>query len=190
MNQTHSATLTFTPAVVLRRAVAVLAGALVVALSAQAAVPLPGTVVPLTLQVPAVLVVGLLLGPRLGAASMVTYLGLGLAGLPVFAPGGAPGLARLLGPTGGYLLAFPVAAALAGLLAGDGRRWGRTALGLLAGLAAVHVGGMAQLAAIGNGDWAFAARFGSAPFLAMDAVKLAVALLLVRRFAPTLRARL
>ena len=190
MSVTQSASLVFTPWMVLRRSVAVVAGALFVALSAQVAAPLPGTAVPLTLQVPAVLIVGALLGPRLGVASMVTYLAMGIAGLPVFAPGGAPGLARLIGPTGGYLLAFPVAAALAGQLAADGRRWGRIAAGLVAGLLAVHAGGMAQLAALGGGDWAVAARLGSAPFLAVDAVKVLIALLLVRRFAPILRARL
>jgi biotin transport system substrate-specific component len=190
MNGTQSASLTFAPATVLRRGLAVVAGAVLVALGAQASVPLPGTAVPFTLQVPAVLLVGALLGPRLGAASMVMYLGMGLAGLPVFAPGGLPGLARLMGPTGGYLLAFPVAAAVTGQVSADGRQWGRVAAGLVAGLAAVHLGGMAQLAALGDGDWAVAARLGSLPFLAMDAVKLTIALLLVRRFAPTLRARL
>ncbi|MFI5208651.1 MAG: biotin transporter BioY, partial [Gemmatimonadales bacterium] len=96
------------------RALATLAGALVVALAAQFALPLPGTPVPFTFSPLAVLVVGALLGPRIGALSLITYLAMGAAGLPVFAPLGAPGFARLFGPTGGYLLAYPLAAAFAG----------------------------------------------------------------------------
>jgi len=107
----------------------VAAGALAVALASQVAVPLPGTPVPMTLQPFAVLLVGGLLGARRGAASLVFYLALGASGLPVFTPVGAPGLARLLGPTGGYLLAYPFAAALVGWLVA--RRAGWT--GLIAG---------------------------------------------------------
>jgi len=119
----------------LRRAGAVILGAALVAVAAQVSIPLPGTPVPLTLQPLAVLLVGGLLGPALGAASMILYLALGAAGLPVFTPYGLPGLARLFGPTGGYLIAYPVAAFAVGKLAGDGRGWGRLALALLAGLA-------------------------------------------------------
>jgi biotin transport system substrate-specific component len=172
-----------------RRAIAVLGGALLVALGAQLAVPLPGTPVPLTLQVPAVLIVGALLGPGLGAASMVAYLAAGAVGLPVFAPGGVPGLARLFGPTGGYLLAFPLAAACVAHLAGHGRPWGRLMLGLVAGLAAVHAGGVAQLVAL-HADWHVALRLGSLPFLLHDALKLLFAALVIRRLAPTTRALL
>jgi biotin transport system substrate-specific component len=189
MNSLQSIPIALAPSVVLRRSLVVLAGALLVTLGAQVAVPLPGTTVPLTLQVPAVLVVGALLGPRLGIASMVLYLLLGSAGLPVFAPGGAPGFARLIGPTGGYLLAFPVAAGLVGHVVGHAPGWGRSAVGLVAGLLAVHAGGTAQLAVL-SGSFAEAVRVGSLPFLMGDVLKLAVALLLVRRFAPLLRARL
>lgn len=179
----------FVAAGIVPRTVAVLSGALLVGLAAQLAVPLPGTPVPLTLQVPAVLLVAGLLGPRAGAASMVVYLALGIAGLPVFAPVGPPGFARLLGPTGGYLLAYPVAAALAGQIVGDGRSWPRLSAALLLGLAAIHLGGMAQLAVL-TGDPDNAWRLGSLPFLLLDAIKLAVVALLLRRFAPTFRARL
>ncbi|HET7039175.1 MAG TPA: biotin transporter BioY, partial [Gemmatimonadales bacterium] len=136
----------FTASVLLRRALAVAAGAVLVALGAQAAVPIPGTPVPITLQVAAVLIVGGLLGPSLGASSLVLYLLAGAAGLPVFAPGGLPGAARLFGPTGGYLLAYPLAAAVAGLGMAAGRRWARLAVALVAATAVIHLGGMAQLA--------------------------------------------
>src|SRR5216683_3309354 len=96
---------------IIRRAAAVIVGALVVAAAAQVSVPLPGTPVPMTLQPLAVLLVGGLLGAPLGALSMILYLAMGAAGLPVFTPT-VPllGFARLLGPTGGYLLAYPLAA--------------------------------------------------------------------------------
>src|SRR3989454_295552 len=136
---------------IIRRAAAVVLGALLVAAAAQVAVPLPGTPVPMTLQPLAVLLVGGLLGARLGATSMVLYLALGIAGLPVFTPT-VPllGIARLLGPTGGYLLAYPVAAWVVGWLVTPGLApgvtppaWGRVAMGVLCGLALIHVGGLA-----------------------------------------------
>src|SRR5258707_2183543 len=98
------------------RALAILIAVGALALASQFALPLPGTPVPLTLQPFVVVLTGLLLGPRDAAVAMVAYLMLGAVGLPVWAPIGAPGLMRLLGPTGGYLLAYPVAAAVAGKL--------------------------------------------------------------------------
>ncbi len=177
------------PAFGARRIAAGLAGVILVSLGAQAAVPIPGTPVPFTFQGPAVLIVGALLGPAAGSASLVLYLALGAAGLPVFAPTGAPGLARLLGPTGGYLLAYPVAAAIAGQVARDGRSWFRLGVGLLLGLLAIHVGGVAQLAAL-HGDMGIALRLGSLPFVIGDLSKLVVAGLVIRRFGPAVRALL
>ena len=183
--------LTFTPAGVVRRSLAMVAGAILVALASQVAIPLPGTPVPLTLQVPAVVFVGGILGARMGAGSMAIYLAMGLAGLPVFAPLGVPslGVARLLGPTGGYLLAYPAAAALAGGLIGEARSWPRLAAGLLAGMAAIYVGGIAQLAVLSGGLVA-ALRLGSLPFLVPDLLKLLIVGLILRRTAASFRARL
>lgn len=189
MNPTQAAQIAFTPAAVLRRSVLIAGGALLVALAAQVAFPLPGTPVPITLQVPAVLLVAGLLGSGVGSASLVLYLALGIAGLPVFAPVGPPGFARLLGATGGYLLAYPLAAALAGQVMGDARSWLRLSGGLLAGLAVVHLGGVAQLAVL-TGDLGVALRAGSLPFLWVDLLKALVVGLVLRRFAPTIRARL
>src|SRR6266480_40966 len=109
---------------------AVVLGAVLVALAAQVAVPLPGTPVPMTLQPMAVLLVGGLLGARLGALSMILYLTMGAAGLPVFTPT-VPllGFARLLGPTGGYLLAYPIAAWAVGRFAEPGRQHGENPSG-------------------------------------------------------------
>src|SRR5262245_31132406 len=99
-----------------RRVVAVVAFAALTALGARLAVPLPGLPVPVTMQTLVVTLAGALLGPYLGAASQVLYLLAGISGLPVFALGS--GFAYVFGPTGGYLLSYPVAAALTGLLAG------------------------------------------------------------------------
>src|SRR5882672_9669716 len=111
---------------VIRRTAAVVLGAVLVALAAQVSIPLPGTPVPMTLQPMAVLLVGGLLGARLGALSMILYLAMGAAGLPVFTPSPLllPGIARLFGQTGGYLLAYPVAAWAVGRFADPGRQPG------------------------------------------------------------------
>jgi len=100
------------------RQIALVVGAsLFVALCAHVTIPLmPLTPVPLTVQNLAVLLVGLLLGSRRGFAAMVLYLIEGAAGLPVFNPTGPGGIAQLLGPTGGFLMVYPLVAFIAGLL--------------------------------------------------------------------------
>jgi biotin transport system substrate-specific component len=90
------------------------AGSGLVALCAHAAIPLLFTPVPLSLAPWAVLFLGLVLGPRVAFASLCLYLTEGAAGLPVLSPLGPGGILQLLGPTGGYLLSYPIAAALAG----------------------------------------------------------------------------
>jgi biotin transport system substrate-specific component len=139
--------------------------------------------------------VGGLLGPALGASSLVLYLLLGAAGLSVFTPFGLPGVARLIGPTGGYLLAYPLAAAIVGRLASDsGRqpgvsRWVRPFFASLAGLVVIHLGGLAQLVLI-TGSGAAAVQLGTVPFLLSDIGKLSIAVLILRPFVSPLRARL
>jgi len=177
---------------------AVVLGAVLVALAAQVAVPLPGTPVPLTLQPMAVLLVGGLLGAPLGALSMILYLAMGAAGLPVFTPSPVllPGIGRLFGQTGGYLLAYPIAAYAVGALLTPGRRpgvsrteWARTAVAVLAGLVLIHLGGLAQLAIL-TGNLSAAARFGTVPFLLGDLLKIAVLVPVLAKLTPTIRARL
>ncbi len=178
---------------------AVVLGAVLVALAAQVSVPLPGTPVPMTLQPMAVLLVGGLLGARFGALSMILYLAMGAAGLPVFTPT-VPlfGIARLIGPTGGYLLAYPVAAWVTGWLnQPDGVRGGgaqhaaplRVGMGVLAGLVLIHLGGLAQLLIL-TGSLSAAARFGTAPFLLGDLLKITVLVPVLTKLTPTIRARL
>ncbi len=184
---------------IIRRAAAVIVGAFVVAAAAQVSVPLPGTPVPMTLQPLAVLLVGGLLGAPLGALSMILYLAMGAAGLPVFTPT-VPllGFARLLGPTGGYLLAYPLAAFAVGSIVpplritergSGGEDVARVALGVLVGLVLIHLGGLAQLAIL-TGNLSAAARFGTWPFLLGDLLKLAVLVPVLTKLTPTIRARL
>lgn len=150
--------------------------AVLTALGARVAVPLPGTPVPFTFQVLAVLLAGYLLGPTAGAASQALYLAAGVAGLPVFAAGG--GAAYLLGPTGGHLMAFPLAAAVVGLATTrrSGLAW--HAGGLAAGVAAIYLGGAAWLGLVTDHEAALAA--GVVPFLLTDALKAALALAIGR----------
>jgi biotin transport system substrate-specific component len=98
----------------LGRIVLTIAATEFVALCAHVSLPLPFTVVPLTLQTFAVILVGMLFGPVVGFSSMVLYLAEGATGLPVFSPHGLGGIAQLVGPTGGYLVSYPLAAACAG----------------------------------------------------------------------------
>ncbi len=174
---------------VARRVLAVVLGTALVAAASQVAIPLPGTPVPMTLQPLAVLIVAGLLGPGLGATSLVLYLALGAAGLPLFTPVGLPGIARLLGPTGGYLLAYPIAASATGRLATSGAGFARLALATLVGLVLIHLGGFAQLALL-TGSLSTAARFGTAPFLVGDFLKLLFAVLVLRPTIRPVRARL
>jgi biotin transport system substrate-specific component len=117
----------------LRNAGIILAGSVLLAICARVSVPLWFTPVPLSLQPFGVLLLGLLLAPRLAAGTLVAYLGEGIAGLPVFAPG-IPGPAHLLGPTGGYLMAYPAAAFLVSFL------WRRSGRGFFAAFASAVAG--------------------------------------------------
>ena len=172
-----------------RRAVGIGLGALVVALAARVVVPVPVSPVPMTLQPLAVLVVGGLLGAGGGLAALVLYLLLGVFGLPVFA-GGSSGFLRLMGPTGGYLLAFPLAAAATGALAGrlDADRASvlRVLLACALGMVVIHVGGVAQLAVLG-GDPGLAFRVGFVPFLTGDLLKIGLAAGLILLAGPRIR---
>lgn len=120
------------------------------AAAAQLAVHLPFTPVPFTLQPTIVLIGGAALGARLGATSQILYLALGAAGVHVFAssPILPQGIARVLGPTGGFLLAYPIAAFVAGWLAERGfdRRYLTSVLAMLAGQATYFIGGVSWLA--------------------------------------------
>ena len=168
------------------RAGGVLAVTALTAAAAQISFPLPFTQVPFTLQPMVVLVGGLALGSRLGCASQVLYLMAGLAGLPVFAASATlpPGPLRLLGPTGGYLMAYPIAAFLTGYLAERGfdRRYFTSVLAMIAGLLVVYAFGTTWLAFFArtvSGSSAVglnvALATGVYPFVIPDLIKLAAA---------------
>jgi len=149
--------------------------------AAQVSMPLPFTPVPFTFQPMIVLVGAAALGARLGMTSQILYLALGLAGLPVFAasPALPQGAARLLGPTGGYLMAYPFAAFVAGSLAERGfdRRYLTAVLAMACGLAVVFAGGVLWLMLFAQPALGFsgALRIGFTPFIAADVAKLVVA---------------
>jgi len=155
---------------------AIVGGAsLFVALCARITLPLPFTPVPLTLQNFGVLLVGLMLGSRRGLAALAIYLAEGLGGMPVFNPAGPGGLAQLLGPTGGYLLAYPFVAAVAGWIVERGAR---------TFLRAVVAGVLAEVLLFASGiSWlavfthsiAQALRFGFYLFILAEIIKVMLA---------------
>jgi biotin transport system substrate-specific component len=172
-------------------AIGAIAFATVLAIASQFAIPIPGTPVPITLQPLVVVLAGLVLGPAAAAASMVMYLTAGIVGLPVFAPVGLPGLGRLMGPTGGYLLAYPAAAVVAGMLgwrpsAQGAVGFARRVAAAAAGVLVLYVGGVAQLAVL-TGSLARAVELGVPPFVVFDALKAVVAAALAGAMATRLQ---
>lgn len=160
-----------------RSAAFAVVGSLFVAVCSHVAFPLPFTPVPFTLQPFAVLLVGMLLGPTAAFASMVLYLLEGALGMPVFTPLGMPGMARLLGPTGGYLFAYPVAAALAGLAATlHGRRpYLRYAAAGFAALVVIYAAGSLWFSHLLHVPFTAALSSAVLPFFVPDAVKVCAA---------------
>jgi biotin transport system substrate-specific component len=157
-----------------RLAFLVVVGSVLIALLAQLEIPLQP--VPITGQTFGVLLVGALLGSRLGAVTVLTYLAWGAIGLPVFA-GGNSGLARLVGPTGGYLVGFLGAAFLVGRLSERGwdRRVLTTAVAMLLGTILIYLPGIAWLSRFVG--WDRVLELGLAPFVIGDLLKVALAAL-------------
>jgi biotin transport system substrate-specific component len=195
MSRTPAATLlvsTLTPSRAPRQAAlamqcaAVLFMTVLTTAAAQISFSIPFTEIPFTMQPMVVLMAGMALGPRLGMASQILYLIAGVAGLPVFAvsPTLPPGAARLLGPTGGSLLSYPLAAFITGWLAARGfdRRYWTSAVAMLVGLVTIYAFGIVWLGllapAIGHSRTpglraAFVA--GVVPFALWDVMKIALA---------------
>ena len=154
----------------------------VTAAAAQVSFPMPFTDVPFVLTPMAVILTGAALGSRLGALAQMSYLLLGALGLQVFAPDLRlpQGILRLVGPTGGYLIAYPLAAFLTGWLSERGwdRRYLTSLAAMLVGLATIYVGGIAwRLILLGSLDVVVATSV--APFLIPDVLKAAAAALIL-----------
>ncbi len=153
----------------------VIAASLFVALCARFTLPLPFTPVPLTLQNLGVLLVGLVLGSRRGFAALLLYLAEGASGMPVFNPAGPGGMAQLLGATGGFLLAYPLVAALAGRIMERGKAtFARAALAGLLAEVVLFAGGLSWLALLTH-SVAQALRWGLYWFIFAEVIKIMMA---------------
>ncbi|HWR35528.1 MAG TPA: biotin transporter BioY [Clostridia bacterium] len=169
---------------VLTKQTAIVVGAsLAIAICARISVPLPFTPVPLTLANFAVLAVGLLLGSKRGFAAAALYLAQGAAGMPVFSPAGPGGLAQLLGPTGGYLIGYPVAAFVAGWVAEHGRKsFSGKLLAACAAELVLFAAGVSWLMILTGTPAPVAVGFGLYPFIFGEIMKVTSAAGLAMKF--------
>lgn len=165
------------------RQVAVVVGASVfVAVCARITIPLPFTPVPLTVQDFAVLLVGLTLGSKRGFAALALYLAEGAMGLPVFSPTGPGGIAQIFGPTGGYLMVYPLVAALAGFIFERGARtFARAAISGLLAQILLFAGGLTWLYFLTH-SLAKAAYLGLYWFVAASVIKVMFAAAIATRW--------
>jgi biotin transport system substrate-specific component len=161
------------------RAASVAFAVALTAAAAQFTLVVPFTSVPFTLTPMAVLLTGAALGSRLGALAQVSYLLAGIAGLQVFAPSLVlpPGAGRLLGPTGGFLMAYPIAAFLTGFLAERGwdRRYVTSALAMVLGLAVIFAGGATWYTSTVTHSWRVTFVTTVMPFIVPDLIKIVIA---------------
>jgi biotin transport system substrate-specific component len=166
-----------------KQASIVIAASLFVALCARVTVPLPFTPVPLTLQNFGVLAVGLLLGSRRGFAALTLYLVEGAFGMPVFSPsilGG--GIAQILGPTGGFLMAYPLVAFVAGYIyERSSRRFSWAALSSVAAELVLFAGGLSWLAVLTH-SVSLAIRYGLYWFVFAEVIKVLMAAAVATRW--------
>jgi biotin transport system substrate-specific component len=161
----------------------VITASLFVALCARVTVPLPFTPVPLTLQNFGVLAVGLLLGSRRGFAALSLYLAEGAFGLPVFSPAIlGSGISHILGPTGGFLMAYPLVAFVAGYIyEHSSRRFGWAALSALAAEVLLFAGGLSWLAVLTH-SVSLAIRYGLYWFVFAEVIKVLMAAAIATRW--------
>lgn len=155
------------------------------ALSAAGAfisLPIPGSPVPIVVQNLFIVLAGLLLGPLEGSLAVLAFLLVGALGFPVFS-GGRGGLAHFLGPTGGYLLGYLVAALLAGILGRRRGLWGTIIATVTAYLAILGLG-VLGLHLVKNVDWTKALAIGALPFLPGDGIKAVLTVLVAQRLGP------
>jgi biotin transport system substrate-specific component len=159
----------------------VIGASLFIAVCARLSLPLPFTPVPLTLANFAVLTVGLVLGSKRGFAAAATYLAMGAAGLPVLSPTGPGGVLQLVGPTAGYLLAYPIVAYIAGM-GTESSGFGRKLLMATVAELALFTCGVSWLVVLLHVPFAKAAAFGLYPFVFFEGMKVMGAAGLATKF--------
>jgi biotin transport system substrate-specific component len=167
-----------------RQVAIVIAASLFVALCARVTVPLPFTPVPLTLQNFGVLAVGLLLGSRRGFAALSFYLVEGAFGLPVFSPAAilGGGITHLVGPTGGFLMAYPLVAFIAGYIyEHSSRRFGWAAVSAVAAELVLFAGGLSWLAVLTHSA-SLALKYGLYWFVFAEVIKVLMAAAVAARW--------
>ncbi len=152
--------------------------AAITAVCAQLAFPIPFSPVPFTLQVVAVCLAGGILGSKLGAMSLIVYLLIGATGIPVFAQFRG-GLSVLVGPTGGFLLSFPIAAALIGFFMERKNNFKSSFLSMLLGLVIIYVMGLVQFKLVTAMSWEKSFALAVAPYLIPDIIKIILTSILV-----------
>lgn len=150
--------------------------AVIIAILAQISIPLPGGV-PFTFQVMAVTMAGVILGPRRGTVSVILYVLMGAIGLPVFA-NLTGGLAIIAGPTGGFILSFPVIAFVAGLFAKKSKNVVVIFFGVMIGAAINYLFGTAQFMLLTKSSFIYSLTVCVAPFVFFDAFKWAIAIMI------------
>ncbi len=166
-----------------KQAAIVIAASLFVALCARVTVPIPGTPVPLTLQNFGVLTMGLLLGSRRGFAALALYIVEGAFGLPVFSPAIlGSGIAHLTGATGGFLMAYPLVAFVAGYIyEHSSRRFGWAALSAVAAEMVLFAGGLSWLGVLTH-SISLALRYGLYWFIFAEVIKVLMAAAVAARW--------
>jgi biotin transport system substrate-specific component len=153
-------------------------------------IPVPGSPVPIILQNLFLMIAALALGPLWGSAAAAIYLGLGLLGLPVFS-GGTGGIARIMGPTGGFILGYLPSAAAMGLIAGKNpKKLWRFILAAACGVLIVYAAGIPWLKLSIKGSWAKAIALGFLPYIGWDVLKAAIAVPISLGLRPWLEEKL
>ena len=157
--------------------------AALISIGAFIALPVPGSPVPIVLQNMFIMLAAILLGPWWGLLATMIYMLFGILGMPVFS-GGAGGIAKLLGPTGGYLFGYIPATIVMGMISRIGKKKILpNIVACVAGMVIVYMFGIARLKTLLDADWGRALAAGLYPFILGDLIKIVLASLLAPRLA-------